>query len=213
MPIIALTGGIAAGKSAACAHFASLGVPVIDTDHISHSLTGANGAAIPLIRHAFGDHYIDPNQALDRSKMRQLVFSDGNAKARLEGIIHPLIRKEVTLLVEQNSTELAKADATVHYQLIAVPLLFETEHYTKLANASVVIDCDPEQQIARAMQRNQLSRETVEAIIKTQIAREKRLALADYVIENNSDINDLNVKIDALHQTLNQFCRTIRPRA
>lgn len=213
MPIIALTGGIAVGKSAACAHFASLGVPVIDTDQISHALTAANGAATPLISNAFGSGYINEKQALDRSKMRELIFSDANAKTRLEAIIHPLIRKEVILMVEKNTAKLEKPGVTVHYQLIAVPLLFETKHFTKLVNASVVIDCDPERQIARAMQRNQLSRETVEAIIKTQINREKRLALADYVVENNHDINDLNVKIDALHQTLNQFCRTIRPRA
>jgi len=211
MSIIALTGGIAAGKSAACTRFASLGVPVIDTDKISHVLTGRNGGAIPLIRKAFGDHYINEDTSLDRKKMRDLVFSNTNAKVRLESIIHPLIRKEVTLLAELNSVLLTLPESTVHYQVIAVPLLFETKLYTKLASASDVIDCEPELQISRAMQRNQLSRETVEAIISTQIAREERLALANYVIENNHDINDLNVKIDALHPTLNQFCRTMQP--
>ncbi len=212
MPIIALTGGIASGKSAACTHFERLGVPVIDTDNISHTLSGPNGIAIPFIRTVFGEDYINDKQALDRRKMRSLVFTNAEARAQLEAIMHPLIRDKVMQIAEQNKRRLEHPESLIHYQVIAVPLLFETNHYTELVNATVVVDCTPDLQISRAMQRSQLSRETVEAILATQVSREKRLALADHVIENNHSMNDLNVKIDTLHQTLNQFCRKMLAR-
>lgn len=212
MPIIALTGGIAAGKSAACARFEQLGVSVIDTDKISHALTGSNAAAIPFIRATFGEEFINTQQALDRNKMRSLIFTDPEAKAQLEAILHPLIRNEVMQIAEQNMLTLNQPESLIHYQVVAVPLLFETNHYSSLVNATVVIDCSPTLQISRAMQRSQLSRESVEAILAAQVSREKRLALADYVVENNHSMNDLNVKIDALHQTLNQFCRKMQAR-
>jgi len=208
MPIVALTGGIASGKNTACDQLAQLGVPIVDTDVISHQITRANGAAINAISEQFGQHFINKDQALDRNKMRKLVFNDPIAKTKLESITHPLIREQVTQQVKQNQA-LLNANTQIHYQLIAVPLLFETDHYQKLIDYAVVIDCEPELQVARAVARSQLSEATARAIIQSQIPRDERIKRADYVIENNDDISALNVKIDRLHTALNQSCFTI----
>ena len=95
--IVGLTGGIGSGKTQASNAFESLGVPVIDTDLISHAVTAPNGLAIPAIREAFGESLIDPSGKLDRVKMRELVFSDPQARHKLEAILHPLIAVKIDI--------------------------------------------------------------------------------------------------------------------
>jgi len=100
---VGLTGGIGSGKSTVASIFAELGVPVIDTDAISHQLTQSGGNAITAIKGSFGEDYIDATGALDRAKMRQLVFSDANARQSLEKILHPLILSETRSQAESSS--------------------------------------------------------------------------------------------------------------
>ena len=190
---IGLTGGIGSGKSTVAALFRERGVTVIDSDIISHQLTQPAGTAIAVIRAAFGDDYIDASGALDRLRMRQLVFSDHAAKQRLEGILHPLIRAQMLAQAE------AAADATP-YLLLVIPLLFETENYRKLLQRSLVVDCAEATQVARAMRRSGLGEQEVHAIMAQQISRAERLRRADDIIQNDGDMETLRQQVERLHQ-------------
>lgn len=188
--VIGLTGGIGCGKSSAAKFFVERGVPVIDTDEIAHQLTKPGGSAMAPIRQTFGLDYLMPDGALDRVKMRQLVFSDPEAKGKLERILHPLIREEVARRVSV---------CTTPYVLIAVPLLLETGGYRELIQRVLVVDCDEEMQIARTMQRSRLARGEVQAIMGTQVSREARLRQADEVLPNSGDLDFLAQQVEALH--------------
>lgn len=189
--LVGLTGGIGSGKSTVAKLFAELGVPVIDTDAISHRLTQSGGSAIPSIRAAFGDDFIDATGALDRAKMRQLVFSDSAAKLRLEKILHPLILIQARSLAESNAAP---------YVLLVIPLLFETADYRDWLQHTVTVDCAEETQLARATSRNGLSEQTVRAIMAQQLSRSQRLRLADDAICNDDTLPELRRQIAQLHQ-------------
>lgn len=189
---VGLTGGIGSGKSTVSALFAECGVTVIDSDTLSHQLTQPGGAAIAAIRAAFGDDYINASGALDRARMRQLVFSDPAAKLRLESILHPLIRSQ---MLEQATTSESSP-----YQMLVIPLLFETPSYQKLVQLSLVVDCAESIQLARAMQRSGLDEATVRAIMAAQISRADRLQRADEVIHNDSNLDSLREQVKQLHQ-------------
>ncbi|HUX90928.1 MAG TPA: dephospho-CoA kinase [Gallionellaceae bacterium] len=188
---VGLTGGIGSGKSTVASLFAELGVPVIDTDAISHQLTGAGGAAIPAIRAEFGGNYIDATGALDRAKMRQLVFSDNLAKRRLEKILHPLILAQAKSLAESSPAP---------YVLLVVPLLFETSDYQGWLDHTVTVDCSESTQLARATTRDSLNEQTVRAIMARQLSRSQRLALANDAIDNDGTLSALRQQILQLHQ-------------
>jgi len=189
---VGLTGGIGSGKSTVANLFAELGVPVIDTDILSHQLTQTGGAAIPLIRSVFGDDYIDATGALDRKKMRQLVFSNNKARHQLEQILHPLILAQAKALT---------ASSTSPYVLLVIPLLFETTDYQEWMDHTVVVDCPEETQLARAISRDSLSKQTVQAIMSRQLSRSQRLQLANDVIVNDGSISDLYPQVVKLHQS------------
>jgi len=192
---IGLTGGIGSGKSTVAALFKEYGVTVIDSDTISHQLTQSGGGAIAAIRAAFGDGYIDASGALDRPRMRQLVFSDPAAKQRLEGILHPLIRAQM-LAQAQNTDHPA---GTSPYVLLVVPLLFEAG-YHKLVQRALVVNCAEATQIARAMRRSGLGEQEVRAIMAQQIPRAERLRCADDIIQNDGDMESLRQQVERLHQ-------------
>jgi dephospho-CoA kinase len=189
--IVGLTGGIGSGKSAAASLFESLGAAVVDTDAIAHELTAPNGAAIAPIRAAFGDTVIDGRGALDRTAMRRLVFADAQAKARLEAILHPMIRDEA----DQRS-EAARAP----YVVLVVPLLIESGGYRGRVQRIVVVDCPEETQVARVMARSGLSAGEARAIMVAQVGRERRLAAADDVIDNGGELAALRPQVEALHR-------------
>ncbi len=188
---IGLAGGIGSGKSTVAALFKECGVTVIDSDAISHQLTQPGGDAIAAICAAFGDKYIDASGALDRQKMRQLVFSDPAAKQRLEGILHPLIRAQ--MLAQ------AKAASTSPYMLMVVPLLFEAG-YHELVQRTLVVDCAEATQVARAMQRSGLAEQEIRDIMAQQILRAERLRRADDIIQNDGDLQSLRQQVERSHQ-------------
>ena len=199
IPLIGLTGGIGSGKTAVSDQLAKLGAGIIDTDVIAHQITAANGAAIKSIREQFGSDYIGADGALDRAKMRTLVFSKPEAKKILEGITHPLIRQKT---IEQ-AFELAKNG--VPYLVFVVPLLLESGNWLSLIDRLVVVDCPVETQINRVMHRNNLPRAEVEKILQTQASREERLAHADFVIENQGNLDQLNEEVSQLNQKILQI--------
>jgi dephospho-CoA kinase len=167
MTVVALTGGIGSGKSEAAKVFAELGVPVTDVDVISHQLTAANQALVEEIKTHFGSDYITPDGAMNRPAMRDLVFSDKNALAKLNAILHPAIYAQAIAQMQQH--------AHAPYQIVVIPLLFESPNYLKHINRILLIDCDEKTQIARIKQRSQLSEAQILAIINAQTPRQKRL--------------------------------------
>ncbi len=188
---IGLTGGIGSGKSTVAGYFAAYGVPVIDTDVIAHALTAPGGSALDAIRAVFGETVMQTDGTLDRVILRRHVFSDADARHRLEAILHPRIR----LAVEQ---QLAILDAP--YTLIVIPLLVETGAYRDVLDRVLVVDCPEDLQIARVMARNGLARDEVNAILAAQAARAARLAVADDVILNTVAPEALRTQIAALHR-------------
>jgi len=190
---VGLTGGIGSGKSTAAALFAECGAMIIDSDTISHRLTQPGGDAIEAIRAKFGDNYIDASGALDRARMRRLVFANIDAKRRLEVILHPLIRMQMLALAE------AAAD-TSPYLLLVIPLLFETENYLRLVQRALVVDCAEATQVARSMQRSGLNEQEVRAIMAQQISRAERLQHADDIIQNDGGLDTLRLQVAHLHQ-------------
>jgi dephospho-CoA kinase len=189
---IGLTGGIGSGKTTVADLFAARGVPVIDTDLIAHGITAPGGVAMPLIEREFGREFVAQDGSLDRAKMRERVFADDAAKARLEAITHPLIRAE---------TERQRGLARGAYHIVVVPLLVESGNWSSRANRILVVDCPVETQIERVMRRNGFSREQVLAIIARQATREARLAAANDIVVNdeNATLDTLQRDVDALH--------------
>jgi dephospho-CoA kinase len=187
--VIGLTGGIGSGKSTVAEIFRRLGATIIDTDALSHALTRPGQPGLQAIVEAFGRELLDPQGRLDRARLRRLVFSDENARHRLEALLHPLIRQEV---------DRALAAATGPYVILVVPLLAETGGWRERVDRVLVVDCPEEEQIRRTMARSQLSREGVQAIMAAQASRARRLALADDVIVNNGSVADLEQAVRAL---------------
>ena len=189
--IVGLTGGIGSGKSAAAALFEGLGALVVDTDAIAHELTTPGGAAIEPIRHAFGEEVIAAGGALDRAAMRRKVFADVEAKARLEAILHPMIRDEA---------DRRSAASRAPYVVLVVPLLVESGGYRSRVQRVAVVDCPEEVQVARVMSRSGLSAEEARAIMAAQVGRQARLAAADDVIDNGGALSALRPQVEALHR-------------
>ena len=188
---LGLTGGIGSGKSTVASILARLGAAVIDADAISRRTTTAGGAAIGGIALAFGSEFIAPDGALDRDRMRQLVFSDPQARARLQAIVHPLVAQETA------RQALAAIDSGHCLVVFDVPLLVESTTWRQRVDQVLVVDCTPDVQIRRATRRDGLAHEDVERIMSSQSSRVTRLRAADMVIFNNTDSLDaltLNVK-------------------
>ena len=196
LPLIGLTGGIGSGKTAVSNLFAQLGAGIVDTDLIAHQITAPGGKAIPLIRDHFGSEFIDNGGALDRAKMRSLVFQNPEAKKALEAITHPLIRQETLRQAGQLT------DAGLPYLLLVMPLLIESGAWIDQIDYLVVVDCPEETQIQRVMHRSNLSRTEVEAILKAQASRQERLALANAVIDNQGKLSELKTAVQELHQKI-----------
>ncbi len=194
--VVGLTGGIGSGKSLVANMFADRGASIVDTDQIAHSLTTPNGAAMPAILAEFGAQMADSHGAMDRAKMRELVFREPAAKRRLEAILHPMIR---------DATLAAAADASGPYVMLAIPLLVESGSWKQRVNRVLVVDCPEEVQVARVMARNGLAEDQVRAIMAAQVPRAVRLAAADDVIDNGGRIESLTPQVDRLHDFYQQY--------
>ena len=186
---VGLTGGIGSGKCAAADAFVALGAVLVDTDAIAHELTGPNGAAMPALREAFGPEVATADGALDRARVRGLVFADPAARGRLEGILHPMIR--------DISAQRCRA-ATSPYVVLAVPLLVESGSYRGRCDRIAVVDCPEALQVARVMARSGLGEAEVRAIMAAQASRAERLAAADDVIANDAGLDALRARVTVL---------------
>lgn len=187
---VGLTGGIGCGKTTVADLFAARGAAVIDTDQIAHALTAPQGAAMPALIAEFGADFATPDGAMDRAKMRALVFADPGARARLEGILHPRIRE---------ATAAAALIATGPYVMFVVPLLIESGTWRERVARVLAIDCPEEVQVARVMARNGLPEAQVRAIMAAQVSRAQRRLAADDLILNDAGVDALLPQVERLH--------------
>ncbi len=186
---IGLTGGIASGKSTVADLFAEHHAPIIDTDVIARQLVQPGEPALDEIRAAFGDDVLDAQGRLDRGLMREIVFSDTARREKLESILHPRIRDEA---VRQSDS----ADGP--YQIIVVPLLVGSP-MRQFMDRILVVDCHEDTQIRRLLARDAENEDQARRMLSAQTGRQDRLAIADDVIANDSDLRDTRSQVDDLH--------------
>ncbi len=199
--VIGVTGGIGSGKSTVCRRFAEkFEVPVLDTDIIAREVVEPGTYGLNLVVESFGKTILNQDGHLDRSRLREVVFSDPNARKLLEQILHPLIRAS---LAEQ----LALVRAS--YCLVCIPLLADRGAHFMLDHV-LVVDCSEEHQIARVRLRDGIAVSRIASIMDAQIDRQSRLKLADDVVVNDSDVAALDLEIDRLHARFQRLAG--RPR-
>lgn len=195
--VIGLTGGIASGKSVVARELAALGVTVIDADRLARDVVAPGTEGLAEIVRTFGEEMLLPDGTLDRERLGARVFHDTDARARLNAITHPRIGQlsaERIVAAQQTSTP---------YVVYEAPLLVETGAYRGMA-ALVVVATSPETQLERVMARDGLSEEAARARLAAQMPLEAKLAVADYVIQNNAGLAELKAQVVALHETLCQ---------
>lgn len=191
---VGLTGGIGSGKSTVARMLAGLGAHVVDTDAISRSLTASGGAALAAVAADFGAQMIGADGALDRQRMRELVFSDPSARLRLEAILHPRIGEQTRLAAGQ-----ARPGQTVVFD---VPLLTESGRWRQQVQRVLVVDCDEVTQVQRVMARSGWPAEQARSVVAQQATRAQRRAIADAVI-----VNDHGTSLASLEATVGQLWR------
>jgi len=178
MRSLGLTGGIGSGKSTVAGLLAARGAVVIDADALSRATTAAGGSAVPAIAAQFGTEFITSGGALDRERMRALVFQDPQARQRLEAIVHPLVQSAT-----QAATVAARA-AGGRLVVYDVPLLVESGRWADRLDRVLVVDCEVDTQVARVIARNGLDEAAVRRIVASQAGREARRRAADFVLFN-----------------------------
>lgn len=190
---VAVTGGIASGKSAVCARLAELGATLVDADVVAREVVAPGQPALAEIRTAFGDAMIGADGALDRARMRRHVFADPAERIRLEAILHPRIRTRMR--------ELA-AKAPGPYCVLAIPLLVESGGAYDWVDRVVVVDVPPEEQVRRLVARDGIDATLARDMVAAQVSRADRLAIADEVLVNDGTLAELRERTDALHAKL-----------
>jgi dephospho-CoA kinase len=193
--VVGLTGGIGSGKSFVADRFAARhGITLVDADAIAHELTGPQGAAMPALADSFGPSVIAADGRLDRAAMRELAFKDNGALARLQGILHPMIRDESARRIVASAGP---------YVISVVPLLVEGGDARGRFDRVLVVDCPEDEQVERVVRRNGLAREQILAIMAKQATREARRAAAHDLIDNGapggSPLAEIDAQVDALH--------------
>ena len=188
---VALTGGIASGKTLISDEFAKLGIPIIDTDVIAHQIVEPGQPALQEIEQVFGKEVVDENGRLKRTHLRTLIFSDPSARGKLETILHPKIRQEAGKAI---------MEVTAAYCILVVPLLTEKGVYPNL-NRVLVVDVDTETQIKRLMVRDQCSRKDAQKILTAQATRAQRLDIADDVLDNSGSPREALEEVAQLHRS------------
>ncbi|KEA53181.1 dephospho-CoA kinase [Mangrovibacter sp. MFB070] len=187
---VALTGGIGSGKSTVAALFANHGVSLVDADIIAREVVAPGQPALQKIAGHFGEQVINHEGALNRTALRELIFTDPKEKQWLNALLHPLIHQR---------TQQAIAQASSPYVLWVVPLLVENQ-LQQQADRVLVVDVSTETQLQRTMARDNVSRELAQHIISAQVSREARLAAADDIINNDGLPQTLTRDVARLHQ-------------
>ncbi|HEC19998.1 MAG TPA: dephospho-CoA kinase [Gammaproteobacteria bacterium] len=203
MLIIGLTGGIGSGKSTVSQYFAELGVPVIDADQLTRQLVEPGQPALQEIFEQLGHELLTVEGELDRAQLRRRIFAHPEQRQTLEAILHPRAREAA----EQQLSVLRASSPPPDYVILSVPLLIESG-WSDLVDRVLVVDTPPELQRQRASQRDGLDAEQIDAVMQTQVDRDTRLAAADDVIHNDSDLATLRKQVEALHRQYLQLARS-----
>ena len=192
---IALTGGIATGKSYVATRLREAGVPIVDADLLAREVVLPGTPALAAIRKRFGPDAVRRDGTMDRIRVGQIVFKDKRARLDLEAIIHPAVIKAINDFFNTlpKRTPFAVAD---------IPLVFETGR-EKDFDAIVVVACPREMQLQRLMERNKLSKEDAERRLAAQLPIDQKVKKATYVINNDGTFENTNAQVDALIQKLN----------
>jgi dephospho-CoA kinase len=202
MLVIGLTGGIGSGKSTVADALAARGAGVIDTDVIARELTEPGQPALGEIAATFGADLIRSDGRLDRDALRALVFSDADARTRLERILHPLIKDRML-------ERLAALDAP--YAVLVIPLLFETNQHT-LVDRVLVVDLPETVQRERVQRRSGLTHSEVDRIVASQISRAERLTRADDILDNSGDLPALLAQAERIHCRYIELAGNVKDR-
>ena len=189
---VGLTGGIGSGKTTISDLFSNLGVPIIDTDLISHQSLELGRPSYEKVVARFGDKLLDRHRHIDRRRLRRIVFDDEVEKHWLEATLHPIIYQQTQQQIEHYRA--------TDYLIVVAPLLFEAEFQT-LVDRILVIDCCPETQIRRLTARDQIDLKLARLMLAQQWTNEARLEQADDVIHNGNNMDrDLDQQVAELHQ-------------
>ncbi len=192
MAIVGLTGGIGSGKSTVARLFGELGVHWVDADDVAREVVEPGTPALARIAEHFGEGILTSEGALDRARLRGIVFQEQKERLWLESLLHPVIREE---LIRQLNPE----NYQLPYVLLVSPLLLETDQH-ELVDRIVVIDVPVDVQIERTMARDTNSREQVERIIAAQMSRQQRVERADAIIDNNRPMDEVERQVRELHE-------------
>ena len=190
---VGLTGGVASGKSTVAAILVELGAVLIDADVLAREVVARGTPGLEAVVAEFGAELLTPEGDLDRAAMGSLVFTDADARKRLEAIIHPLVFERITALESQ-----APDDAVVVHD---IPLLAESGRADTF-DAVLVVDAPAELQIARMTEDRGWTREEAEARIGAQVSSEERLAVATHVIDNTGSLGELRRRVEAVYASL-----------
>lgn len=193
VPVIGLTGGIGSGKSTAAAVFRSLGVPIVDADAISRALTAPRAEGSLAVARRFGEDFLDEHRAMNRARMRELVFSNSAARLELEAVLHPLIGRDVR-------RAFATLSPDTPYAVFDCPLLLENNTWRGFVSRVLVIDLAEDAAVERVGRRSGLAPETVRSILRSQLPRRVRLDAADDIVYNGSTPEALADRIKLLHK-------------
>ncbi|XKM13127.1 dephospho-CoA kinase [Orbaceae bacterium ac157xtp] len=196
--IVALSGGIASGKSTVANLFAELGVPIIDADVIAKEVVQKGMPALEQIHQHFGDSILLPDGNLNRAMLRNLVFTNDNERLWLNQLLHPIIQAKTDELIKQSCA---------NYILWVVPLLIENNLH-QLANRVLIVDVDPKIQLQRVMQRDNIDENLAKNMLSSQLSREERLRYADDIIVNNVCLDKLKHDVNQLHNHYLQLAKT-----
>jgi dephospho-CoA kinase len=197
---IGLTGGIGCGKSTVTDAFSLKHIPIIDADKIARDLVKPETDTLKEIIDTFGKTVLQANGGLDRAVLKKQVFSDRKKLKQLELILHPKIYHSIKKKLLESDLK----DENIPYVIADIPLLIE-RNYIDLFDQIIVVDCLPEQQIQRVLQRDSMDKKMIQTIMEKQLSREERLKHATYVLDNRGTKQALSLQMESLHNTLLQL--------
>ncbi|MGR5111374.1 dephospho-CoA kinase [Vibrio jasicida] len=196
--VIGLTGGIASGKTTVANLFKQqFKIDVVDADIVAREVVEPGSTGLNAIIEHFGIDIVREDQSLDRAKLREQIFSNPDEKAWLNALLHPMIREKMIEDLEQVESD---------YALLVVPLLIENK-LDSLCDRVLVVDVEPETQIARTVKRDNVSEDQARAILASQATQAQRLAIANDVVRNNPNDPDLLLQITDLHEKYLAMCK------
>lgn len=195
--LVGLTGGIGSGKTTVCRLFAELGVEIIDADLISRQVVSPGSPALQQLTAMLGSALVSADGTLHRQYLRELVFSDGVARRKVEAILHPLIRAAILQQISRSGSR---------WLIVSAPLLLESKAY-EFVDRILVVDASEEQQLQRTLTRDHCSEEEVRRIMQIQLSRADRLGQATDIIQNDSDMVRLQEQVATLYALYEKLAR------